>query len=164
VKNRLEFTANALYGWGIGRYGSGGLPDVTIKSDGSLAPLQSVQAWGGLVGHPTPAWDIYGYVGTEQVGRNTFTANGKTYGYGSTAVDNRGCDVELSTLACQAQTRQLTEGTIGAWWRFSRGNYGTAMAGLQYAYIKRENFRGIGGAPNAAENVVMATLRYLPFQ
>jgi hypothetical protein len=38
------------------------------------------------------------------------------------------------------------------------------MAGLQYAFIKRDAFRGIGGAPNTSENVVMATLRYLPFQ
>jgi hypothetical protein len=161
-KNYVDLTGNVLYGWGIGRYGSGGLPDVTIKSDGSIAPLQSVQAWGGFVGHPTPAWDVYAYAGTEQIGRKSFVANGNGFGYGSNLVNNTGCDIELGT--CNAQTYQLTEGTVGAWWRFMRGGYGTLMGGLQYAYIVRDAFRGKGGAPSATENVVIGTFRYLPFQ
>ena len=35
----LEFTGNVMYGKGVGRYGAGQLPDVTIGSDGSLQPL-----------------------------------------------------------------------------------------------------------------------------
>ncbi len=36
--------------------------------------------------------------------------------------------------------------------------------GAQYSYTRREAFRGVGGAPSTDENVVMVSLRYLPFQ
>ena len=88
--------------------------------------------------------------------------SGNGFGYGSNLVNNTGCNIELGT--CNAQTYQLTEATLGYWWRFMRGNYGTFMTGLQYAWIVRDAFRGKGGAPSNTENVVMATLRYLPFQ
>jgi hypothetical protein len=164
VRGILDFGANVLAGYGIGRYGSGQLPDATIKADGSPAPLPEIEAMLGLTAHPIPAVDLYSYVGVEQVGRKYFTAGGKGYGYGSPLFVNTGCDAEISTATCTGNTRQLTQGAIGAWWRFLHGNFGTLMTGFEYSYTRRDAFRGVGGAPHAQEQVGLVSLRYLPFQ
>jgi hypothetical protein len=165
----LSVEGRALAGYGIGRYGSGQLPDATIGRDGAPVPLPEVQALVGLVAHPQPDIDLYSYVGTEQIHRKYFTANGTASGYGNPLYTNAGCDIELSTASCTANTSGLTQGTIGAWWRFLHGNYGTIETGAQYSYTRRTIFAGAtgaGGTGNAAtdDNIVMFSLRYLPFQ
>ena len=54
IPKLLDFQADFLAGNGIGRYGSAGLPYVTVKPTGVLAPIPEIQALVGLVGHPTP--------------------------------------------------------------------------------------------------------------
>ena len=55
-------------------------------------------------------------------------------------------------------------GTLGGWWRFLKGDYGTMQTGVQYAYVQRTAFGGIGGSPKTDENILMFSYRYLPFQ
>ena len=167
--DKLSFEARALAGYGIGRYGSAQLPDATISRFGSPSPLPGVQAMVGLTGHPIPAVDLYGYVGTEQVAKKSFDAGGKAYGYGNSNYSNAGCDIELSTAACAGNTSGVVQGTVGGWWRFLHGNFGTVQAGAQYSYTQRSVFRGttgVGGGGNKGtdENTVFVSLRYLPFQ
>lgn len=162
IPKYLDLTGDALAGYGIGRYGAGQLPDATFKANGKPSPLREVVALVGLIGHPVKSVDLYGYAGMEQIGRKTFTAGGATYGYGSSAVLNTGCTTELST--CNAQTRSLVNASVGGWWRFLHGGYGTLLAGTQYSYTKRIAFHGVGGRPRTSENAVFVTLRYLPFQ
>jgi len=164
IPHALEFHANALAGYGIGRYGSAQLPDATISASGAPVPLPEVQALAGLIGHPDPSIDLYAYVGTEQVRRRSFVESGKGYGYGSPLYVNTGCYVELSTASCQANTSGIVEGTLGGWWRFLHGNYGTAEVGAQYEYLRRSIFPGVGGSKGTDDNVVMLSFRYLPFQ
>lgn len=165
VKGVLDVQGSVLAGYGIGRYGAGQLPDATIKSDGSPAPLPEIQALIGVVGHPVPELAIYGYGGLESIGRKSFTSGGKGYGYGSPLFVNSGCDLEISTATCAGNTRQLVQGTLGAWWTFLHSQkLGTFMAGAQYSYTRRQAFRGVGGAPSASENIAIVSLRYLPFQ
>ncbi len=169
VPKYVELTGNVLGGYGIGRYGAGQLPDATFKADGAPAPLPEIMGTVGVVGHPTKAVDLYTYVGTEQIGRSTFTtgSGSKTtgFGYGTSYVNNTGCDVELdSSSLCNAQTRALNAVTVGGWWRFLHGGYGTMMAGAEYSYVKKIAFHGVGGRPSTDENMVFFTLRYLPFQ
>lgn len=164
VAGVLDFRASFLAGYGIGRYGSGQLPDATIRPDGTPAPIPEVQALIGLVGHVSPAVDLYTYVGTEQAARSAFVVAGKGYGYGSSLFTNTGCVTELSAASCTGNTSGLTQGTIGAWWKFLHGNFGTMQMGAQYAYTKRNVFSGIGGAPSADESTVLVSFRYLPFQ
>jgi len=71
----LDFQADFLAGNGIGRYGSAGLPDVTVKPDGVLAPIPEIQALIGLVGHPTDTIDLYAYGGVEAANSTSFTLN-----------------------------------------------------------------------------------------
>ena len=108
--------------------------------------------------------DLYGYVGTEQVRARSFSENGKGYGYGSPLYVNTGCYVELSTVLLQANTSGVVEGTLGGWWRFLHGGYGTAQVGAQYEYLRRNVFHGVGGNKGTDDNVVMVSFRYLPFQ
>ncbi len=102
--DKLSFEARALGGYGIGRYGTSQLPDATISRFGSPSPLPELQALVGLTGHPIPTIDMYGYVGTEQVGKKSFDVAGKAYGYGNPNYSNAGCDIELSAATCTANT------------------------------------------------------------
>jgi hypothetical protein len=164
IPGKLDFQGSFLAGVGIGRYGAGQLPDATVGPNGQVTPLPEVQALVGLVGHPIPSVDIFGYAGTEQIEAKSWTVNGKPYGYGNALYSNAGCSIELSTATCTADTSGLTQGTIGAWWRFAQGNFGTAEVGASYSYTKRTIFPGVGGAPSTDENVVMFSFRYFPFQ
>ena len=164
IPKYLDITGDALAGYGIGRYGAGQLPDATFKADGSPAPLPELVAMVGLIGHPVKSVDLYGYAGMEQIGRKTFRSGTTTYGYGSSSVVNTGCDIELDSSTCNAQTRSLVNGSVGGWWRFLHGGFGTLLAGTQYSYTKRIAFHGVGGRPTTDENAVFVTLRYLPFQ
>lgn len=166
---KASLRGSVLAGYGVGRYGSGQLPDSILSQSGALVPVPALSALVGVVGHPTPTVDLYGYVGTEQASRRSFTEGGKGYGYGSPLYSNAGCFTELGTAGCTANTSGLMEGTLGAWWRFLRGGYGTAQVGAQYAYIRRDVFAGTaprGGRGNAGtdNNIFMVSFRYLPFQ
>ncbi len=165
IKGKLDFQASGLVGQGIGTYGSAQFADATLARDGAPQPLPEVIALIGLVARPVKPVDLYAYVGTEQIThREDFSINGKGYGYGSPLYSNAGCNIELSTLPCTANTSGIVEGTLGGWWRFLKGDYGTMQTGAQYAYVRRTAFGGIGGSPNTDENILMFSFRYLPFQ
>ncbi len=164
IQKKLDIELRGLAGYGIGRYGSAQLPDATIGPGGSPKPIGEYMALAGIIGHPVEAVDVYGYVGTEQEKANAFSSAGKGYGYGSPLYSNAGCGVELSTLSCTANTSGVVQGTLGSWWRFFKGNFGTAELGAQYSYTRRSTFKGVGGNPSTDENIVMLSFRYLPFQ
>jgi hypothetical protein len=164
IPGKLDFQASVLAGVGISRYGTSLLPDATVGPSGQVVPLPEVQALIGLVGHPIPSVDLYSYIGTEQIQAKFSTVNGINFGYGNPNFSNAGCSIELSTATCTADTSGITQGTLGAWWRFYQGNFGTAQVGAQYSYTRRAIFRGVGGAPTTDENIVMLSLRYFPFQ
>ena len=164
IPKKLTFQASVLGGWGIGRYASGQFPEATIGPNGQPVPLPEIEALAGLVAHPAAPIDLFAYVGTEQIGRSYFNYGNNHYGYGNPLYSNAGCNVELSTLACAANTSGIVQGTLGGWWRFLRGNYGTAQVGAQYSYTKRSIFQGLGGSPSTDENIIFLTFRYLPFQ
>ncbi len=169
VRGKLDFQLSGLGGSGIGRYGSAQLPDVTINSNGAPEPLPEVEALIGLVGHPAPAWDLYSYLGTEQItGRRSFVSGGKPFGYGSPFYPNAGCEIELSPLACVANTSGIWQLTTGAWWRFLHGDFGTAEVGLQYSFTQRSVFSGLAppglnSGPSTNVNMIFFSFRYLPF-
>ena len=175
----LEFEGNVLGGYGVGRYGSGQIADVSFKGDGTPAPLPEIIGSVGLLGHPTPKFDVYTFLGTEQIGRSTYTttaATGRTTGngYGTAYANVSGCGTEVGTVTvtpvCNAQTRALWDISAGGWWKFLHGSYGTVQAGVQYSYTKREAFHGafntsgsVGSTPSTDENTLFFSIRYLPF-
>ena len=61
----LDLQATAMTGTGIGRYGSGQLPDMTFLPNGAPKPLQETTMLFGATLHATPLLDIYTYLGQE---------------------------------------------------------------------------------------------------
>ncbi len=179
VGRKLVFQAQILAGQGLGRYGPGQLPDATINQNGTPVPIPEVQAFVGLVGHPTKAFDLYAYVGTEQEQKRSFNERiGGTrtaFGYGNGGFIDTGCNTEGSAAACSGQTSGLVEGTIGGWWRFLHGPFGTLQVGPSWSYTRRTAFAGTSVAgtgksavdsivtPKTDENTILLSFRYLPF-
>ncbi len=162
VPNMVDFQISAMYGDGIGRYGSGGLADATVNAAGQPNPVREIQALAGLVAHPTAQLDLYAYAGIEQAARTAVSVVGANdYGYGNGALNNAGCWAIGGT--CQAQTSSLRELTGGGWYKFYKGRYGMAEFGVQDEFITRNTFGARGGAPNTNMNVVMTSFRYYPF-
>lgn len=166
VAKKLDFQLSGLIGQGVGRYASGQLPDATFSQQGQIAPLSEYSILGGFVGHPTPMIDVYAYGGAEGAMSKPYGTNG---GYGNPNFALGGCNVELGS--CSANTSGLLEGTVGAWWRMIRSDYGTLQVGAQYEYINRNTFQGVFSStnrntlsPSTAENMFLVSFRYLPFQ
>jgi hypothetical protein len=61
---------------------------------------------------------------------------------------------------CTGDTRNIIEGTIGFWYRFYNGPKGRLQWGPQYSYIDRNSWSGVGGNPNATENMIFTSFRY----
>jgi len=163
IPKMLDFQLSGLVGQGIGRYGSGQLPDVTYGADGSTHPITEYQILAGVIGHPTPSLDLYGYAGLEHADRWSQTVGGVNYGYGNPNASNAGCATEGSALSCTANTRDLMEGTAGFWWKFYQGDFGSVRWGAQYEYVARNVWGGVGGGGTADNSIFMTSFRFYPF-
>lgn len=159
-----------LYGQSVGRYGSSGLPDTTVRPDGQLAPLRNLVALGSLEMHPGK-WDLYYYYGGDYAEKNwTLNSAGKPVGYGSPLFVNTGCSTETPPSSspygpgglanCTGDTRALTAHDLGFWYNFYRGPKGKLVYGMQYDYMVRNTWAGIGGQPKAIDNMFWTSFRY----
>jgi len=167
IPNLLDFQLSGLIGQGVGRYATSQLPDATFGANGSIHPLTTYSLLAGLIAHPDPSLDIYSYAGIEHADR-WYQSIGKTnYGYGNPAYVNSGCQgnghIEGTALACTANTRDITEATVGFWWKFYQGDFGSARWGTQYEYIARNVWGGVGGGGTADNNILMTSFRFYPF-
>ena len=167
----IEVGLHAMGGDGIGRYGTSMLPDATIRQDGTLALLHSYHGLGTLEFH-YPQFDVYFNGGTEHVSRYyQLRAPGVAVGYGSPLFDNSGCESEAvpaggngflpgSPSRCNGDTRNLIEYTSGFFFKFYNGPKGRVQWGPQFSHIVRNTWAGLGGAPQARENMVLTSFRY----
>jgi hypothetical protein len=178
---QLDFGVHALVGEGMGRYGSGGLPDATVHADGTLAPLRSYQGLATLEWH-TKRLDLYLNGGEEYVARRwQFDPNNPTnpftpVGYGSPLFNVAGCYVETapplgsagftfgSLSKCNADTQYLVEGTAGFWIKAHSGPHGRLQFGPQYSYVSRNAWTGTNGpafsSPHGIDNMIFTSFRY----
>ena len=169
IPHKMEMHLGGVVGKGIGRYGGSFLPGVTLSELGQPIPLFSAIASTGIVGHPNKNIDVYGYFGMQESGRSYWGNRVYGYGgYGSPYFNTAGCMTEGGT--CQGSTHRIIEGTIGAWWRFFKGRFGTVESGVQLIYAQRKLWPGNGtGDPNGTGHktdlsTLMLSFRYLPFQ
>jgi hypothetical protein len=170
VPRLLDFQITGLAGKGIGRYGSAQLTDVTFDPAGNIHPIHEIEALAGLTLHATSKWDYYVFFGEEKESAEAFNLSSTTgltpYGYGNPLYQNGGCFSETATIpatACIGNTRLIRQGTTGFWFKPYMGSFGRFQYGLQYSYSQRKAFEGLGGAPTANQNIVMASMRYYPF-
>jgi hypothetical protein len=172
VAKHWDFGLHALFGNGVGRYGTSGLPDATVNADGTLAPLRSYQGLATLEYH-MPRFDIYLNGGEEYVKRRwqIDPVSGKAVGYGSPLFNTSGCYTEtlpgsgngfgFGGLAnCNADTQSVIEGSMGFWLRLYNGPKGRLQLGPQYSYVSRGAWRGTVGEPHGIENMVLTSFRY----
>ncbi|WP_213805471.1 hypothetical protein [Granulicella sp. dw_53] len=190
---KLDVGAHILVGNGLGRYGTSSLPDATSHPDGSLELLTGGSGLGSVEWHATPRLDLYGYYGGEYAKRAWYatkfvnTVAGPTQGqpilagYGAPTNIVFGCYTEVLPVSspngggnvtgtasnCNADTRNIQEGTFGYWFRFYRGVHGTLQQGLQYSYAVRHTWQGIGdpnnnlpGSPKGIDNMWFTSFRY----
>jgi hypothetical protein len=175
IPKLLDVQLSGLVGRGIGRYGSGQLPDAALSRNGvSLVAIPVVQGLVGLIGHPVPGLDVYTYGGWEHADRAPGGAQSAAGGYGFGGLITSGCNTEQSTVAaptvnaagtvvCQAQTKDIIQVTPGFWYDLFKGTFGRVVLGAQYSYTQRLAFNGVGGNPSVAENIGMISFRYYPF-
>ena len=167
----VDLGLSGLWGRGIGRYGTSGLPDATIDSDNNLKPIEAAQTLLSIEAHPTSALDVYSYGGVEYEDRTAFVnAAGKGVGYGSPLLGNAGCTVEAiptgpyapaSGSPCNADTRAMWQGNLGFWYRFYKGAAGTVQYGMQYSYTSRNTWSGLGAQPKGTDNMFFSSFRYV---
>jgi hypothetical protein len=175
---QLDIGAHGLVGQGLGRYGTGGLPDATANADGTLAILRSYQGLATVEWH-TPRLDFYSNAGIEYVSRHwQFDPNNPVspftpVGYGSPLFDVAGCGTETpppstgtngftfgSLSHCVEDTKSLVEGTVGFWIKVHNGPHGRIQFGPQYSYVARYLWTGNVGAPHGINNMFFTSFRY----
>jgi hypothetical protein len=181
AKKRIDIGVHGLAGDGVGRYGTSGLADATVRADGTIAPLHAFQGLGTLEWH-SKHWDIYGNGGAEYVERAFYVSGTRVVGYGAppefkpgSAFSNAGCFTEVAPAggngftpggpgSCVADIRNLIEGSLGFWYKPYNGPKGRIQWGLQYSYLIKNTWRGVTATspadPHTLENMVFTSFRY----
>jgi len=174
ANKRIDFGLHGFGGSGIGRYGSAGLADASVHANGTLDLIRNYEGLATLEWHG-PKLDVYMNVGAEYNSRASDydPLNAKPYvGYGSPNLGNAGCYSETlpqngtgflpgSLSGCTADTRAMTEGTIGFWYRLYNGQKGRVQWGPQFSYANRQTWSGLGGLePHGLDAMVFTSFRY----
>jgi hypothetical protein len=171
VTPKFDVGLHFVGGDGTGRYGVSLLPDITVRPNGTLAPLRNAQGLLSLEMHPTKKLDVFGYAGSEYVQRTDYrNSAGVLVGYAPITASNAGCNTEAVPTAgtgfapgsgtCLGATRAIIQGSAGWVYRIYSGPAGRVQYGLAYSYLTREAWAGIGGAPKATNNFVYTSFRY----
>ena len=174
----VDFGLHGFGGSGVGRYGTGGLPDLSVRANGGIDLIRSLQGLTTLEFHTSKA-DVYLNAGAEYASRAAgYDPVTKKYvGYGSPFFSNSGCYTETGPGAggflpgglasCTADTRVLVEGTAGVWFKLYDGskeklNWGRLQFGPQYSYVTRNTWSGATypGEPHGIDNMVFTSFRY----
>jgi hypothetical protein len=177
AQKHVDFGLHALGGSGIGRYGTAGLSDASVRANGTLDLIRSYQGLTTLEWHG-PKLDVYFNAGAEYASRTATydPITGKAVGYGSPSFSNSGCFTETGPGAggflpgglasCTADTRVLIEGTAGVWFKLYDGsrdkvNHGRIQFGPQYSYVTRNAWSGASSAePHGIDNMIFTSFRY----
>ena len=177
VPKLLDVQGSAIFGKGIGRYGSGQLPDVIVGPGGQLTPIPEYMFLGGGTVHATPQLDLYLFGGVEH--QSSVTADPKVgatqlhLGYGNPFATLGNCFVELGT--CSPNTQQIDQVTVGFWDKVYTGSFGQVRVGVQYSHTELHAFSGLAGSntagipagasvqPKTTDDMVFTSFRYYPF-
>ena len=177
VPKLLDLEGSFLGGKGVGRYGSGQLPDVIVGPGGQLSAIPEYMFMGGGTVHATPQLDLYLFGGLEHQSQvsTTTTVGASTLhlGLGNPFATLGNCFVELGT--CTPQTQQIDQVTVGFWDKVYTGSFGQVRVGIQYSHTDLYAFPGMAGSngagfppgssvqPKTSDDMVFTSFRYYPF-
>ena len=174
----LTFGLKGFGGSGVGRYAPAGLSDASINADGTIHLIKN------LHGLSTLEWQnkklmLYSYGGVEYAARTwnvDSLQKGADVGYGAPGFNNSGCYIEVapgsggftpgSLSGCTGDTREVTEGTLGFWYKFYSGPKGSFRYGTQYSYVWRNTWSGNNAGktgslqPGGLDSMVFTSFRY----
>lgn len=161
LSGRLDLQASGMTGRGIGRYGAAQLPDVTLRPDGTIAPVRQFIYLAGATWHATPNLDVYLFGGEERQRRRFFDTPVGHFGLGNPAASftASGCTTEGGV--CAPNLRRVSQITTGLWRKAYTGSYGQIRLGLQYSHTQLRAFAGASGfAPKTSDDMVFGSFRY----
>jgi len=162
VPKLIDIQASAMFGRGIGRYGSGQLPDAIVGPNGELKPIQETMFMGGATLHATKALDLYVFGGQEREDGLYSKIGANTYGFGAPTATLANCAIEGAS--CTPNIREMSQVAAGLWDKIYQGGFGSVRVGLQYSYTELTAFSGVGGiTPKTNENMIFTSFRYYPF-
>jgi hypothetical protein len=170
IPKLFDVQVSAFAGQGIGRYGSGGLADVTSDATGKLHGIPELMWLAGGTWHATPALDLYVFGGEEAETSKTYryaTIPSLVVGQGTLpGTTNAGCAVESTASTCSPVNKYIQQATVGFWDNIYQGSFGRVRWGIQYSYTERKEFADATAAafaPKATDNMVFTSFRYYPF-
>ena len=171
-----------LWGQGVGRYGSSTIADVTIRPNGELSPIHGFSALSTIELNPNPRTTIYLNYGGDLLDRDyAKNAAGSQIGYGNYTAAMSSCNLEPTPgnggvnqsatptgagSSCAGSTKDVQEFTAGYWYNLYNGPKGRLRQGIQYSYIVRNLWSGVGGATNPSnsaegvDNMIFTSFRY----
>jgi hypothetical protein len=161
LSGRLDLQASAMTGSGIGRYGSAQLPDVTLRPDGTAAPIRQSMFLLGATWHATTSLDLYLFTGREQQVRRAFDDASGHYGLGNrhATFTAEGCSTEGG--ACLPNIQRISQITTGFWKKTHAGDYGQIRIGVQFSHTTLAGFPGADGfIPKTSDDMVFTSFRY----
>ncbi len=175
ASKKVSIGLKGLYGEGVGRYGSSGIADITLRPDATISPLHGFSALSTLEFNPNPRLSVYLNYGGDYIGRDYVTVGSSEVGYGTYTTDMSGCNVEVKAggstspsnpAKCGGNNKDVQEFTAGYWYNMYNGPKGRLRYGLQYSWFERDLWSGQGGATNpggvgkGTDNMFWTSLRY----
>jgi len=171
LQKKLTLGLKGLYGMGVGRYGDSQIADITLRPDAQIAPLRGFSALSTLEAAPTKRLSLYFNYGGDYIYRRYF---GKV-GYGDPLTNMSGCNTEpisggsftpANPSNCGGNNKDVQEFTSGYWYNIYDGPKGRLRQGIQYSYIERNLWSGVGGPNNpdggakGTDNIFETSFRY----
>ena len=162
IPRLVDLETSGLTGRGIGRYGSGQLPDTVVGPDGALKAIPETMLLAGGTVHASRALDVYVFAGQEREKALYGRVNGAVYGFGAPTANLAGCATEGAT--CSPNIRLMTQISAGLWDKVYQGKFGQVRVGLQYSYTDLTAFPGATGLqPKTHDDMIFTSVRYYPF-
>ncbi len=188
--NKVTIGLKGLWGAGVGRYGSSTIADVTIEPTGVIAPLHGFSALSTVELNPNKRLNVYMNYGGDYIYRDILSTTANV-GYGNPLATMTGCNNEIpagttysnsgtgfgngaNPANCGGNNKDVQEGTIGYWYNIYSGPKGRLRQGIQYSYIRRDlwsgvgstAYTGVGGVANPGggaygdDNMIFTSFRY----
>jgi hypothetical protein len=173
LNKHLDVGIKGAWGDGANRYNNSEFADVTIRPNGQLALIHGYSGLATLEAHAGPRLDLYANYGIDGTMRRIFINGSKQSGYGPYTNDQSGCATEGIPAAggggylptglsktCVVDNRDNQELVLGYWYDFYKGDKGRLRQGIQYSYLQRQVWSGIGKTPDGTNNMFFTSLRY----